>query len=114
MSEDQLAMIRQAIFEPPRAYYAGRPLFRRLPPAPDFAIQLHAGDESLDLMLDLHNPGWGFYCGGEAYEAWNWVGSTFIQLAKDVFPDLASKDTRFVWQKGAIERLVTAKRDRRV
>ena len=59
MSEDQLAMIRQAIFEP-RAYYAGRPLFRRLPPAPDFAIQLHAGDESLDLMLDLHNPGWGF------------------------------------------------------
>ena len=30
------------------------------PPAPDFAIQLHAGDESLDLMLDLHNPGWGF------------------------------------------------------
>ena len=111
MSEDQLAMIRQTIFEP-RAYYAGRPLFRRLPPAPDFAIQLHAGDESLDLMLDLHNPGWGFYCGGEAYEAWNWVGPTFVQLAKDVFPALASKDTRFVWQKGAIERLVAAKRDR--
>lgn len=110
LNADQLAMIRQTVFEP-RAYYTGRPIFRRLPPAPNFAFQLHAGDDSLDLMLDLRNPSWGFYCDGEKYEQWNWVGPTFVQMAKDLFPDLASKDTRSVWRKGAIEQLVAEKRD---
>ena len=50
----------------------------------------------------------GFYCGEEKYEQWNWVGPTFVQMAKDLFPDLASQNARSVWRKEAIEQLVAA------
>lgn len=103
----QIDLIRDAANEP-RAFYCGRPIFRRLPPDQDFAIQLHADSESLDLMIGLHNPSWGFYCGPESYQAWHWVDRVFTEIAKDAFPEYASPSSKHVWRKGAIAELERA------
>lgn len=100
----QIELIRDAANEP-RAFYNGRPIFRRPPPDQDFAIRLHADCGSLDLMIGLHNPSWGFYCGAETYQDWHWVGDLFSQIAKDAFPQFASPSNDEVWRKGAIAEL---------
>ena len=107
LTGDQIDLVKSATTEP-RAYYNGNPIFRQLPAQQNFAIQLRSGSEFVDLMLDLHNPGWGFYCGPEIYQDWNWVGHHFVAIAKAAFPDIASKSKNAVWRKGAIARLEAA------
>lgn len=104
LTNDQLQLIRDAANEP-CAYYNGRPIFKRLPPGQNFAIQLHAESGVLDLMLDLQNSSWGFYCGSERYQEWNWVGHHFVDIAQASFPEIASKTKGSVWQRGAIAKL---------
>ena len=104
LTADDLELIRAAANEP-RAYYSGSPIFRRLPPQQDFAIQLRADDGTLDLMIDLHNPSWGFYCESESYQDWHWVGYHFKDIAKASFPDYASLSDKHVWQSGVIAQL---------
>jgi hypothetical protein len=107
LTADQIQLIRDAAHEP-RAYYTGNPIFRRLPPDQDFAIQLRAGPDSLDLMVGLHNPSWGFYCEAERYQDWHWVNSVFKSIAKAAFPEYASPSKQHVWRKGVITELERA------
>jgi hypothetical protein len=107
LTADQLQLIRDAAHEP-RAYYIGRPVFKRLPPDQDFAIQLHAGSDTLDLMIGLQNRSWGFYCGDERYQAWHWVGSVFKYIAKSAFPQYASPSKQSVWRRGVLTELERA------
>lgn len=53
LNDDQLQLIKDMAAET-RAYYCGRPIFRRLPPKQNFAIQLNGDSDVLDLMIDLH------------------------------------------------------------
>ena len=92
------------VFEP-LSYYDGRPIFKRLPSVPDFAFRLHRGESTLDLLVDLHNAGWEFYCETERHWGWNWVGSEMVPLAKALFPEHASQHMRSVWKRGAMKRL---------
>ena len=111
LNHDQIQFIKEMAAEP-RAYYCGRPIFRRLPPKQNFAIQLHSDAGVLDLMIDLHNSSWGFYCGAETYQDWNWVGHHFKDIAKRAFPQFASANKKSVWQAGVITRLeATLKND---
>ena len=59
-----------------------------------------------DLMIDLHNPGWDFYCGYERYSDWNWVGDELVSLAKSLFPEYASPNRKSVWRKSVIKELI--------
>lgn len=104
LSDDQLQLIKDMAAEP-RAYYCGRPIFGRLPPKQNFAIQLNGDSEVLDLMIDLHKPSWGFYCGTEAYQDWNWVGHQFKDIAKQSFRQFSSTSKKAVWRKGVIATL---------
>ncbi len=106
LTSEQIQLIREAANEP-RAYYNGRPVFYRYPSQQDFAIQLHAASETLDLMLDLENPRWGFYCAGEIFEGWHWMDDLFDQIARDAFPEYAClrSGAREVWQEGVIAEL---------
>jgi hypothetical protein len=101
LSADQIQMIRDAANEP-RAFYNGSPVFRRLPPEQDFAVQLRSDSDVLDLMIGLHNPSWGFYCGMESYQDWHWVGHIFKPIAKSAFPEYASESSKYVWRQGVI------------
>ena len=107
LSDDQIQLIKDMAAEP-RAYYCGRPIFRRLPPKQNFAIQLNGDSEVLDLMIDLQNFSWGFYCGAEAYQDWNWVGHHFKDIAKQAFPQFASTSKKEIWKKGVIAELEAA------
>lgn len=107
LNADQLQLIKDLAAEP-RSYYCGRPVFRRYPPKQNFAIQLHGDSDVLDLMIDLHNPSWGFYCGTEEYQDWNWVGHHFQDIAKQSFPQFASTSKNAMWQKGVIAKLEAA------
>lgn len=89
----------------PRSYYNGHPRFRRLPSSPDFALRLHRESVALDIMIDLRNPGWGFFCLKESYSDWNWVGEELKHLAKSLFPGIASANPGCIWQRGAIKEL---------
>ena len=104
LSADDLKLVRELTSEP-RAFYTGRPRFRRWPACQNFAIQLQGEKETLDLMLDLRRSGWGFYCGSESYQRWNWVGQHFVDIAKRSFPAFASKYKKSVWKQGAIGKL---------
>jgi hypothetical protein len=100
----QLARLRECVLSP-EAHYNGRPIFKRLPSVPNFAFRVWRGDRVLDLLLDLHNPGWEFFCGPEHYRNWNWVGREMVGLAKELFLQFASPSRRAVWRKGAIRAL---------
>ncbi len=104
LTAKNLDLIRAAANEP-RAFYNGNPIFQRLPSGQDFAIQLRAGDDTLDLMIDLLNPSWGFYCDSESYQAWHWVGQYFKDIAKASFPEFASPSAKHMWRTGVISQL---------
>jgi hypothetical protein len=104
LTDEQVARLRGHILRP-EAHYNGQPVFRRRPSIPNFAFRFWRGDRVLDLLVDLHNPGWEFHCGAEHYRNWNWVGDELVSLAKELFPQLASSSARAIWQKGAIKAL---------
>jgi hypothetical protein len=101
---EQMATLQQIVFEP-LSYYDGRPIFKRLPSVPDFAFRVNRGESAIDLLVDLHNPGWEFYCETERHWGWNWVGGEIVALAKALFPEHASPNARSVWKRGAMKRL---------
>jgi hypothetical protein len=97
----------QELVNDPASYYTGSPVFRRFPHVPNFALRFKREATTLDLMIDLHNPGWDFCCGDEVDSGWHWVD--FTELAKALFPDYASPYPHSVWRKGAIKSLSAAK-----
>jgi hypothetical protein len=107
----QIALLQRMVLDP-RAYYDGRPVFKRWPSVPECAFRLHRGERKLDLLLDLHNPGWEFYCGRECYSGWNWAGRRMVVLVKALFPHQASPCPRSIWKRGAMKRLAKAARPR--
>jgi hypothetical protein len=88
-----------AILTDPQSYWNGMPKYRRLPPRPGFAVQLHAQGEDAVLLIDLHTPGWEMYCGDEQYWGFNFAGPPLASLAKAIFPEYASEDPRSVWKR---------------
>jgi hypothetical protein len=104
LTAEQIASLRGLVFEP-LSYYDGRPIFKRLPSVPEFAFRLHRGKSTLDVLVDLHNPGWEFCCETERHWDWNWVGGETIAIAKALFPEHASPHVRSVWKRGALKRL---------
>jgi hypothetical protein len=72
---------------------------------PNFAFRIWRGTRVVDVLIDLHNPGWEFHCGPECHRNWSWVGDEMISLAKELFPRFASPNARAVWRKGAIKGL---------
>jgi hypothetical protein len=104
LTAEQIASLQQMVFEP-LSYYDGRPIFKRLPSVPDFAFRLQRGESTLDLLVDLHNPGWEFYCETERHWGWNWVGGEMVALAKALFQEHASEHARSVWKRGAMKML---------
>jgi hypothetical protein len=113
LTNEQVARLRGCILRP-EAHYNGQPVFRRRPSVPNFAFRIWRGDCVLDVLVDLHNPGWEFHCGAEHYRNWNWVGAALVSLAKELFPRLASSSRRAIWQKRAIKALQEKKRAGRV
>ena len=109
LTNEQVARLTGCILRP-EAHYNGQPRFRRRPSIPDFAFRVWRGDRVLDVLVDLHNPGWEFHCGEEHYSNWNWVENEMVALAKELFPQLASASSRAVWQKGMIKALQEKKR----
>jgi hypothetical protein len=89
----------------PHSYWNGWPKYRRFPPRPGFAVQLKGPDDDAVLLVDLHNPGWELFCGNEDYWGFNFAGPRLTALAKAVFPECASENSKSVWKKGAIETL---------
>ena len=104
LTNEQVARLTGYILRP-EAHYNAQPRFRRRPSIPDFAFRCWRGDRVLDVLVDLHNPGWQFHCGEEHYNNWNWVGDELVSLAKELLPRLASSSSRAVWQKGALRAL---------
>jgi len=104
LNDEQAERLKDCILTP-EAHYNGRPIFERLPSVPNFAFRVWFADRVLDVLVDLHNPGWEFFCGSEHYLNWNWVGHELIRLAKELFPQFASSNSRAIWQKGAIKGL---------
>jgi hypothetical protein len=106
LSTMQLQSVKSIVLNP-ESYYLGIPVFRRFPHHPNFALRLTREGTILDLMIDLHNPGWDFCCGGEFYSSWHWAD--FRGLAKALFPELASRTSGSMWKQGVISRLKAAK-----
>ena len=104
LSNQQKALVQELVFDP-QSFYNGVPRYRRLPHKPGFALRLVRENTALDLLVDLHNPGWDFVCGNEKYSAWNWVRDEFVRLAKALFPKYASPNRKSVWRKGVIHEL---------
>jgi hypothetical protein len=104
LTAEQITSLREMALEP-LSYYDGRPIFKRLPSVPEFAFRLHRGKSTLDLLVDLHNPGWEFFCETERHCDWNWVGGEIIAIAKALFPEHASPNARSVWKRGAMKTL---------
>jgi len=104
LSDDQVTRLTESILTP-EAHYNGCPIFRRFPSVPNFAFRVWRGECVLDVLVDLHNPGWEFHCGSERYRNWNRVADKMISLAKELFPQYASFRSQSVWKKGAIAAL---------
>jgi hypothetical protein len=107
LTAGQIASLQRMVLEP-KSYYDGSPVFRRLPSVPEFAFRLRRAASTLDLLVDLHNPGWEFHCEGETFSGWNWVGDELVALAKALFPQYASASTRAVWKRGTVKDLAAA------
>jgi hypothetical protein len=106
LSVDQISSLQQMVLDS-LAYYDGRPIFKRLPSVPEFAFRFWRAESKLDLLVDLHNPGWEFHCERERHRGWNWVGGEMRALAKALFPEQASTHPRSVWKRGAIKKLTS-------
>ena len=106
LQAEQITALQKLILDP-KSYYNGWPIYRRLPPVPGFAFRIFRDDQHVDLMVDLHNPGWEFICDDEFYGDWNWVGTEITGIAKSLFPEYASPNPRYIWRKGAIKNLLT-------
>jgi hypothetical protein len=104
LAGDQIALLQQMVLDP-LSYYDGHPIFKRSPSIPGFAFRVYRAESTLDLLVDLHNPGWEFYCESERHWGWNWVGGEMVALAKALFPEHASDRARSVWKRGAMKRL---------
>ncbi|HYF50121.1 MAG TPA: hypothetical protein VEJ63_11995 [Planctomycetota bacterium] len=98
----QIALLKTYLLLP-EAYYNGHPRFRRFPSVPNFAFVLRRETLFLDVLLDLHNPGWEFHCGTERYSSWNWVGHELVALAKELFPNFASPRPQSIWRRDAFK-----------
>ncbi|MDY7079518.1 MAG: hypothetical protein SXV54_21655 [Chloroflexota bacterium] len=105
LGHQQIALVQKLVFNP-ESYYSGVPIYRRFPHVPEFALRWTREKEILDLMIDLHNPGWNFYCGHERYSDWNWVGDELASLAKSLFPEYASPNRKGIWRKNVIKGLI--------
>lgn len=103
LNPEQMRFVQQCVFDP-HAYYHGAPRFRRWPHVPNFALRVHREMTMLDLLIDLHNPGWDFACHDEYYRSWSVV--SFTALAKALFPEFASTHPTAVWKKGVIRALI--------
>ena len=100
LTRSQLSALRE-ILEDPSSYWNGWPKYRRFPPRPGLAFQLSCPGSEAVLLIDLHNPGWEFFCGDERYWGFNFVGRRLVVFAKAVFPEYASNNSKSVWKKGA-------------
>jgi hypothetical protein len=76
-----------------------------LPPCPGFVFQLKGPEDEADVLVDLHNPGWEMFCGDEEYWGFNFAGPRLAALAKAVFVEYASDNSKSVWRKCAIQTL---------
>lgn len=109
LNSEQIVSLQELLFNP-RSYYPDVLIFyRRLPHVPGFGLRWVREKEILDLMIDLHNPGWDFCCGRELYISWHEIGDQLVRLAKSLFPELASSDRRSVWRQGVIRGLILEK-----
>jgi len=106
LTSQQIKLVRELIFDP-ASYYNGSPVFRRLPHVPEFALRWKCEGEILDLLIDLHNPGWDFVCENEWLSNWNWVEDEIIDLAWSLFPDIADPSKEDVWIQDKIKQLIT-------
>jgi hypothetical protein len=104
LTKSQLSTLWK-ILNDPDSYWNGWPMYRRFPPRPGFAVQLVSPDRDAVLLVDLHNPGWELFCGDEDYWGFNFAGPRLGALAKAVFPEYASANSKSVWKKGTIETL---------
>jgi hypothetical protein len=103
LSSEQITALQMA--GTPLSHYDGDPIFKRWPSVPGFAFRLHRGKSTLDLLVDLLNPGWEFHCDGERHLNWHWVGQEMKQLAKTLFPAYASEHATSMWKQGAMKKL---------
>lgn len=96
----QLLFLREILLSP-QSYWNGRPVYRRLPPRPDFLIECESASISWPIAVDLTNPGWEIHCEGESYSAFHFAGAPLRSLAKELFPEFASPRKDAMWAKGA-------------
>jgi hypothetical protein len=68
-------------------------------------LQLTGPGGEATILVDLHNPGWEWFCGAETYWGFNFAGPQLVALAKSVFPEYASPYPVSVWKNGAIKAL---------
>ncbi len=108
LTKVQIASLQVMVFDP-LSFYDGRPLFRRFPSLPNFAFRVQREDTSLELLVDLLNPGWEFYCENEFHMGWHWVDREMVTLAKALFPEYASESSSSMWKRGAIKKLAETK-----
>jgi hypothetical protein len=104
LSDSQVRALHDILTDP-ASYWTGWPVYRRFPPRPGFALRLRGSGGEATLLVDLHNPGWEWFCGAQTYWAFHFAGPQLAALAKGVFPEYASPRSQAVWKKGAIEAL---------
>ena len=80
-------------------------MFQRLPGMQNFAIRAEGDFGYVDVMIDWLNPSWGFYCSGERYQQWCWVGSELVGIAQRAFPTIASPTKGCVWRNGIVPKI---------
>ena len=104
LDDSQVRLLR-GILTDPASYWTGSPVYRRFPPRPGFALRLRGSTGEATVLVDLHNPGWEWFCGAETYWGFHFAGPQLASLAKELFPEHASPRRAAVWRKGAIEAL---------
>jgi hypothetical protein len=104
LDAEQIRQLRSLILKP-EAHYNGHPIYKRRPSVPNFAFLIRRADCTVEMLVDLTNPGWEFHCGAEHHQNWNWVGPELARLAKALFPEYASPHAGSVWKRGVVEEL---------
>ena len=104
ISELHRATLRTILLAP-ESYWNGWPEYRRFPPKPGFGFVILGKVSTVQILVDLQNPGWEFICNGETYWGFNFVGADLVNLAKEIFPEYASPSRGSVWRKGIIKEL---------
>ena len=98
-----------AILTDRRSYWTGSPKYRRFPPSPGLIFKIYGGVKSVDVLVDLQNPGWMILCADERHWGFNYAGPRLKILAKELFPEYASPSRNAVWKQGTIEALESLK-----